>query len=184
MADFAARNSSDVDLVLLGNSAQRRHADSRVRADGLDPVRFSQASEGVRVNAFRAAQMYTGMAARMTAVAPGTRCFHGSRFRRSHVVRLPPPDGNPGHGRGFSLPATRLSGGDASEKPVDPAIFLVAQPELKRRRQPFHLLRAAPSHNGGGDGRMVQSPSHGHHSWPDAMAAADLPQQLHQTQFG
>ncbi len=27
---------------------------------------FSQASEGVRVNAFRAASMYTGMAARMT----------------------------------------------------------------------------------------------------------------------
>ncbi len=33
---------------------------------GLAQYAFSQASEGVRVNAFRAASMYTGMAARMT----------------------------------------------------------------------------------------------------------------------
>jgi hypothetical protein len=36
---------------------------------------FSQASEGVRVNAFRAAQMYTGMAARMTRMLQENAAF-------------------------------------------------------------------------------------------------------------
>jgi hypothetical protein len=66
MADYAARNSDSVDRLLL----------ETLRSDAMQ-IRFcvlmalaqyglSQASEGVRVNAFRAASMYTGMAARMT----------------------------------------------------------------------------------------------------------------------
>jgi hypothetical protein len=66
MADFAAKNSPDVDKVVL----------ETLRSDALQ-IRLcvlvalaqygcSQASEGVRVNAFRAASMYTGMAARLT----------------------------------------------------------------------------------------------------------------------
>jgi len=66
MADFAAKSSPDVDKVVL----------ETLRSDALQ-IRLcvlvalalygcSQASEGVRVNAFRAASMYTGMAARLT----------------------------------------------------------------------------------------------------------------------
>ncbi len=66
MADFAAKNSPDVDKVVL----------ETLRSDALQ-IRLcvlvalalygcSQASEGVRVNAFRAASIYTGMAARLT----------------------------------------------------------------------------------------------------------------------
>ena len=66
MADFAAKNSDGVDRLLV----------ETLRSDAIQirllvlvaqvQYAFSQASEGVRVNAFRAAQMYTGMAARMT----------------------------------------------------------------------------------------------------------------------
>jgi hypothetical protein len=66
MADFAARNSADVDLVLL---ATLRSDAMQIRLCvlmALTQYAFSQAGEGVRVNAFRAAQMYTAMAARMT----------------------------------------------------------------------------------------------------------------------
>lgn len=66
MADFAARNSDSVDTVLI----------QTLRTDAMQ-IRFcvlttlaqcavNQASEGVRMNAFRAVSMYTGMAARMT----------------------------------------------------------------------------------------------------------------------
>ena len=66
MADFAAKNSPGVDKVVL----------ETLRSDALQ-IRLcvlvslalygcSQASEGVRVNAFRAASIYTGMAARLT----------------------------------------------------------------------------------------------------------------------
>lgn len=66
MADFAAKNSTDVDLVLL---ATLRSDAMQIRLCvlmALTQYAFSQAGEGVRVNAFRAAQMYTAMAARMT----------------------------------------------------------------------------------------------------------------------
>ena len=66
MADFAARNNPDVDRLIL----------ETLRSDAMQirvcvlmclaQYGFTQASEGVRINAFRAASMYTGMAARMT----------------------------------------------------------------------------------------------------------------------
>lgn len=66
MADFAAHNSADVDKLML----------ETLRSDAMQirvcvlmclaQYGFTQASEGVRINAYRAAQMYTGMAARMT----------------------------------------------------------------------------------------------------------------------
>jgi hypothetical protein len=66
MADFAARNSADVDRLLI----ETLHSDAmQIRLCvlmALGQYAFSQASEGVRVNAFRAASMYAGMAARMT----------------------------------------------------------------------------------------------------------------------
>lgn len=66
MANFAARNSDTVDPVLLQtlrtDAAQIRFC---VLSTLVQSV-FSQASESVHLNAFRAASMYTGMAARMT----------------------------------------------------------------------------------------------------------------------
>ena len=66
MADFAARNSDNVDRLLLETlRSDAMHIRVCVLM-ALAQYAFTQASEGVRVNAFRAAQMYTGMAARMT----------------------------------------------------------------------------------------------------------------------
>jgi hypothetical protein len=66
MADFAARNCESIDRELI----ETLHSDAmQIRLCvlmALAQYAFSQASEGVRVNAFRAASMYTGMAARMT----------------------------------------------------------------------------------------------------------------------
>jgi len=66
MAEFAARNSDSVDRELVATL----HSDAmQIRLCvlmALAQYGWSQASEGVRVNAFRAASMYTGMAARMT----------------------------------------------------------------------------------------------------------------------
>jgi hypothetical protein len=66
MADFAAKNCEGVDRLLV----ETLHSDAmQIRVcvlTALAQYAFSQASEGVRVNAFRAAAMYTGMAARMT----------------------------------------------------------------------------------------------------------------------
>lgn len=66
MADFSARNNPDVDKLML----------ETLRSDAMQirvcvlmclaQYGFTQASEGVRINAYRAAAMYTGMAARMT----------------------------------------------------------------------------------------------------------------------
>jgi hypothetical protein len=66
MADFAARHCESVDPMLLETL---RSDAMQIRVSvlmALFQYAFSQASEGVRVNAFRAASMYTGMAARMT----------------------------------------------------------------------------------------------------------------------
>lgn len=66
MADFAARNSDSVDRVLLETlRSDAMHIRLCVLV-ALAQYGFSQASEGVRINAFRAASMYTGMSARMT----------------------------------------------------------------------------------------------------------------------
>jgi hypothetical protein len=66
MADHAARNCTGVDRLLV----ETLHSDAmQIRVFvlmALAQYAFTQASEGVRVNAFRAASMYTGMAARMT----------------------------------------------------------------------------------------------------------------------
>jgi hypothetical protein len=66
MADYAAKNSDTVDRLLLETlRSDAMHIRVCVLM-ALAQYAFTQASEGVRVNAFRAAQMYTGMAARMT----------------------------------------------------------------------------------------------------------------------
>lgn len=66
MADYAAKNCEGVDRLLI----ETLHSDAmQIRVcvlTALAQYAFTQASEGVRVNAFRAASMYTGMAARMT----------------------------------------------------------------------------------------------------------------------
>ncbi len=66
MADFAAKHCDSVDRLLI----ETFHSDAmQIRVcvlAALAQYAFRHASEGVRVNAFRAASMYTGMAARMT----------------------------------------------------------------------------------------------------------------------
>jgi hypothetical protein len=66
MADYAAKNCEGVDRLLV----ETLHSDAmQIRVCvlmALTQYAFSKASEGVRINAFRAASMYTGMAARMT----------------------------------------------------------------------------------------------------------------------
>jgi len=68
MADYAARNCEGVDRLLI----ETLHSDAmQIRVCvlmALAQYAFTQASEGVRINAFRAASMYTGMAARMTSL--------------------------------------------------------------------------------------------------------------------
>jgi len=66
MADYAAKNSETVDRVLLETLRSDAMQIRLCVLMALGQYAFSQASEGVRVNAFRAASMYTGMAARMT----------------------------------------------------------------------------------------------------------------------
>src|ERR1035437_6430990 len=66
MADYAAKNSEGVDRLLIETL---RSDAMQIRVCvfmALAQYAFSEASEGVRVNAFRAASMYTAMAARMT----------------------------------------------------------------------------------------------------------------------
>lgn len=66
MADYAARNSDTVDRLLLETLRSDAMQIRVCVLTALTQYGFSKASEGVRVNAFRAATMYTGMAARMT----------------------------------------------------------------------------------------------------------------------
>jgi len=66
MADFASKNGSSIDPVSI---ATLRSDAMQIRLCvimAMGQYAFSQASEGVRVNAYRAASMYTAMAARMT----------------------------------------------------------------------------------------------------------------------
>ena len=66
MADFAAKHCEGVDRLLV----ETLHSDAmQIRVcvlSALAQYAFSHASEGVRINAYRAAAMYTGMAARTT----------------------------------------------------------------------------------------------------------------------
>jgi hypothetical protein len=66
MADYAAKNSDTVDRVLLETLRSDAMQIRVCVLMALAQYAFSQASEGVRVNAFRAANMYIGMSARMT----------------------------------------------------------------------------------------------------------------------
>jgi hypothetical protein len=66
MADYAARNSETVDRLLLETLRSDAMQIRVCVLMALAQYAFSKASEGVRINAFRAATMYTGMAARMT----------------------------------------------------------------------------------------------------------------------
>lgn len=66
MADFAVRNSDGVDKVLIETLRSDAMQIRVCVLMGLAQYAFTQASEGVRVNAFRAASIYTGMAARLT----------------------------------------------------------------------------------------------------------------------
>src|ERR1700758_3148370 len=66
MADYAMRNSDSVDRVLVETLRSDAMQIRVCVLMALAQYAFSHASEGVRVNAFRAASMYTGMAARMT----------------------------------------------------------------------------------------------------------------------
>jgi hypothetical protein len=66
MADYADRNSDGVDRLMLETlRSDAMHIRVCVLM-ALAQYGFTQASEGVRINAFRAATMYSGMAARMT----------------------------------------------------------------------------------------------------------------------
>jgi hypothetical protein len=66
MADYAAKNSDTVDRLLLETLRSDAMQIRVCVLMALVQYGFSKASEGVRINAFRAATMYTGMAARMT----------------------------------------------------------------------------------------------------------------------
>ena len=66
MADFAIKNGSTIDPVII---ATLRSDAMQIRLCvlmALGQYAFTQAGEGVRINAYRAASMYTAMAARMT----------------------------------------------------------------------------------------------------------------------
>jgi hypothetical protein len=72
MADYAARHADNVDPELL----QALRSDAvQIRLCTLMTIgqcTFSQATDSVRYNAFRAASMYTGMAARLTQLIEGS----------------------------------------------------------------------------------------------------------------
>lgn len=68
MADYASKHCEGVDPMLISTL----HSDAlQIRIcvlSALAQYAFTAASEGVRVNAYRAASMYTGMAARTTGL--------------------------------------------------------------------------------------------------------------------
>ena len=68
MADYADRHSDNVDRLLLETLRSDAMQIRVCVLMALAQYGFSQASEGVRVNAYRAASIYTGMAARLTQV--------------------------------------------------------------------------------------------------------------------
>jgi hypothetical protein len=66
MADYADHHGTGVDPMLLANLRSDAMQIRLCVLMAMAQYAFSQASEGVRVNALRAAGLYTGMAARMT----------------------------------------------------------------------------------------------------------------------
>jgi hypothetical protein len=66
LADYAAKHCETVDRELVETLRSDAMQIRVCVLMALAQYAFSHASEGVRVNAFRAASMYTGMAARMT----------------------------------------------------------------------------------------------------------------------
>jgi hypothetical protein len=66
LADYADRNSEGVDRIALETLRSDAMQIRLCVLMALGQYGFSQASEGVRVNAYRAASIYTGMAARLT----------------------------------------------------------------------------------------------------------------------
>lgn len=66
MADYAAKHCEGVDRLLIETLRSDAMQIRVCVLTALAQYAFTQASEGVRVNAYRAAAMYTGMAARMT----------------------------------------------------------------------------------------------------------------------
>lgn len=71
LADYAARNSETVDRELLGSLRSDAMQIRLSVITALFKYAFSQVNEGICVNAFRAAKMYTEMAARMTELVQG-----------------------------------------------------------------------------------------------------------------
>jgi hypothetical protein len=68
MADFASRNHPEIDRVLVETLRSDAMQIRVCVLMGLGQYAFTQASEGVRVNAYRTASMYTAMAARLTTL--------------------------------------------------------------------------------------------------------------------
>ncbi|HWE83472.1 MAG TPA: hypothetical protein VG267_00905 [Terracidiphilus sp.] len=68
MADFAAHNDASVDREVLESLRSDAMQIRLLVLMALAQYGFTQASEGVRVNAYRAAEIYSSMAARMTAL--------------------------------------------------------------------------------------------------------------------
>jgi hypothetical protein len=66
MADFAFRHCEGVDRLLIETLRSDAMQIRLCVLMALAQYAFTHAGEGVRVNAYRAAAMYTGMAARMT----------------------------------------------------------------------------------------------------------------------
>lgn len=68
MADFATRNDATVDREVLESLRSDAMQIRVLVLMALAQYGFTKASEGVRVNAFRTAEIYSAMAARMTAL--------------------------------------------------------------------------------------------------------------------
>jgi hypothetical protein len=66
MADYAAKNSHTIDPILIETLRSDALQIRVCVLSALFHYAFSQAGEGVRINAYRAATLFTGMAARMT----------------------------------------------------------------------------------------------------------------------
>jgi hypothetical protein len=66
MADFAVKNCPDVDRLLIETLRSDAMQIRLCVLMALAQYGFTQASEGVRVNAYKTATLYAGMAARMT----------------------------------------------------------------------------------------------------------------------
>jgi hypothetical protein len=68
MADFAARHDAQVDRLVVETLRSDAMQIRVCVLMALAQYAFTKASEGVRINAFRAAALYSGMAARMTGL--------------------------------------------------------------------------------------------------------------------